>query len=588
MNVVRDKNALEKESILSLKLSQGKNIKASPKPPLSESESKLSPDELNAIYYAAKRADTMGDKKLAVKHLTTLRVHSPLDFRVVRRLSRIAVDSGRIAQGRQVLEESLLTQEGGENAWLWQGLGNLEQRVGDINKARLCYRKALELDNSLANVYHSWSRLESSQNNIRRAALILKRGVQAVPDNHRLHHAFGDLHLTVGDYDAAEISLRKGLKIAPTYQKSFMLSSLGVLEFSRGNVELARAYFTDSIKRNKRHAQAWLSLALLEEKDGKNDVARATYERAAKNFAFFDDKKNADGRNAQPLGSKWVHVFQSWARFEQVAMKDIDAATAVYSQSTLIFPNDWKLWLNWGKLESTANRELKARAILERAIKVCQGRSGDPYRAAAELEMDMQQYERARALYGLGSEAVRKQLEKNKNSKINSKTFQIKDVIGIDSAADDESVNIDVNGLAPLLHGWAHTEWQLNNIKRARKLFALALSNVSNPAFEAEIYISLSQFEKKNNVHLAHHYCCRSIVKGGGITAWKLWGGIGEQLGNDVLADECYAVADRLYCERLYSDGERIGGSDNKYAIKRDGDRDEIDKSLATRWSIPF
>ena len=487
-----------------------------PSPPLSTTI------EYNALYAKAKALDVDGDKKSTLAALRQLHQINPNDFRVVRRMSRLYVASHNTPLGKQVLETALKTPLGGRNAYLWLGLASIEQSLGDLQKARLCYRKAISLDPALPNVYHAWSRLESSEGNLQRAAVILRRGLKtaASPNsttpNHRLYHALGDLLGKLGRYDEASRMLSSGFSHAPEFQKCFLHSSMGMNNYMKGDVAAARESFEKAIRSNHKHSQAWLSLARLEELEGNVEEARAVYKRANKAYRSSSRNSNNNSNNNNNnnnnkhannnfSGNKWVQVFQSWARFEQLTMEDGEAAVAIYSIATLLFPTDTRLLINWGKLEADNKRELKAREILAEAVKKGRGREkGLAYRVGAELEMDLQQYERARALYALGVDSLRKMTNTDTSAKDSipmTFKFKIKDGLDTDPDTDASTVPVTKNlALAQLLHGWALCEFSLGNVPRAKKLFALALKNVkgslADRKFEAAIFLSMAIFEK--------------------------------------------------------------------------------------------
>ena len=64
---------------------------------------------------------------------------------------------------------------GGDNAHLWQAWATLEERAGDVAKARQFYDAALAADKTHAAAWHGWATLEKKQGNFQRARICSSR-----------------------------------------------------------------------------------------------------------------------------------------------------------------------------------------------------------------------------------------------------------------------------------------------------------------------------------------------------------------------------------------------------------------------------
>mmetsp|Transcript_25728 Transcript_25728/g.37999 ORF Transcript_25728/g.37999 Transcript_25728/m.37999 type:complete len:960 (+) Transcript_25728:204-3083(+) len=499
--------------------------------------------QIQQMYTKAKYADQNNQKHQAKQILTELHSATPHDGRIIRRLARLETEKGNSNSARKHLQRGIRSNP--NSGHLWHGLAMLELNLGirNIDAARECFKKAILVDKTLPNPYHAWGRLEQSEGNIRAAAGLFRRGLSVAPTNHRLWHALGGLYREAGMKNEAQAAFTKGMALGPNWSHGFFCTSLAYVAYDMGDLNLARARLKEGISGNGgRHAQGWLALAQLEEAEGSVLEARKIYREAlqvyentirkAPKSLMSSPSYDDEGPFAKPKklsmipkqsGDKWISVYQGWARMEE-SRKNYGLANMVYSRANQMFPNDWRICLNWAKLQAKRGKRNRSRILFEQACKTVGTSNANPYRAYAESEMMQTNYQTARNIFFCGAEAVTR-------------------------SSDGQE-----RGLAQLMHSWALCEWHLGKMKRAANLFdhALRLTECNNSkGCEGErewILYSLARFENSRGRYaIAQHCICLAMKEDNTIVEfWKLWADIASNMDNDTLAGRCMEEGNKL------------------------------------------
>ncbi len=349
------------------------------------------------LYAAAKQADQLGERMVAMDLLQTLIMVTPSDARVIRRLARMYTEQGDIDKAKETLRTGLERQN--DNPWLWHGLGQLERKHGVYQLAKEYFEKAIQCDATFAQAYHAMGTMEHSLGNVANAMRIIKKGIEYCPTNHRLWHASGCVYRAAQMLEDADRSYRRALKHGPTTSHCFVYSALAAVAYEQGDIDRARNWLLKSVEINDgRHAQGWVALAQLEESENNIKKAQlictsaiAQYERGllATQQRYLRKSGNeqislveADPRKTfseleltnQLLrnvpkyrsGDKFVHVYRNWARLEEKYGQS-QAVDRVYERACIAFPHDYKLLLTWAQYHSKLSNHERARDIFQRA-----------------------------------------------------------------------------------------------------------------------------------------------------------------------------------------------------------------------------
>ena len=380
-------------------------------------------EKVKELYMASKKADQIGESEVAIDLLQTLLDVTPNDARVYRRLARMYSDRNDVNLARDTLKRGL--DKSPENPWLWHGLGQLELTHGNQNLARKHFERAIESDPTFPQSYHALGTLEHTSGNIARAMKILKQGIEYSPTNHRLHHALGDLYRGAKLLGDAERSYRRALRHSPEVSRNFAYSALGAIAYEQGSMVEARTWLKNALTINDgRHAQGWLALAQMEEAEGNFENARkvcnlaiSRYERGLierfqryskrgprypsrsdrsppSSSMPFPSKPSAKAESQSATapndyrqaietkerllrlipryrsGDKFLKVYRNWARLEE-QHGSFESVDEVYRRALLVFPNEYKLALDWAEYYATMFNQGRARALyLEACNKV--------------------------------------------------------------------------------------------------------------------------------------------------------------------------------------------------------------------------
>lgn len=510
------------------------------------------------IYVASKYADKAGDRETSIQLLQTLLTVTPNDGRVYRRLSRMYNEQGEKLKARSVLQMGLQKQP--ENPWLWHGMAQLLNNDGSedsTTRIRKSYQKAIQLDPTFAHSYHALGTFEHTQGNIAQAMRILKQGVKYCPSNHRLHHALGDIYRGARLFEDAERAYHRALEHGSPINFSFAYSALAAVAFERDEMNAARKWLRRSVQLNNgRHAQGWVSLAQLEEAQGNMEDVRSTCAEAITQYEAwliesgkryrhkyhtkskfmspgsrrsFEAGEGAVGDFASLMqqtvpryrsGDRFLKVYRNWARFEQKhgTPENVDA---VFSRAFAAFPLAIDLILDWAKYHASCYNHDRARSLYMEACLVENRNQIKSYRAFAEFEMSLLNYEDAHKILLEAAEII---------------------------ARSEDGGLSDWRGLAKLYLTWAICEWHNDNLPRAEVLFDHALRQTKEgqdgAGLRSFILYSMARFEFSRGRHILAQHCIGVCMKEnamplGKSMVWKLWAEVASAMKNTKLQEEC-------------------------------------------------
>ncbi len=132
---------------------------------------------------------------------------------------------------------------------------------GDLNQAREKLTSALAQDDTNALAHVSFARLQQAIGDVERARFHFERAIELQPDEAEHHNAYGAFLCASGDPEAAQ----REFAIAasdPFYETpEFALDNAGLCMLDIGDLERAETYLRAALRRNPRFASAWLHMA---------------------------------------------------------------------------------------------------------------------------------------------------------------------------------------------------------------------------------------------------------------------------------------------------------------------------------------
>jgi tetratricopeptide (TPR) repeat protein len=277
-----------------------------------------------------------------------------------------------------------------------------------------------------------------------------------------------------------------------------------------------------------------LGLAQLEESQHNIDQARKIYGEA---LSIYELRRGVTKvgklkKHLKPpkLGDKWIHVYFSYARFEE-KYGSYEDVNDVYSRAASLFPMNSEVLVRWATFQRQLGRLDRAAALFELACKRAGSRDPKPYRLYAEFQMSTGDFRRARSILFLGAQSLS---EFPNSPKQNEE-------------------------LARLFHTWAIVEWHLDKLDRAESLFDHSLRLIDSGCNGAEnrslVLYSIARFlfYARKDYILSQHCIClalsESLTPGGSPGIWSLWAKVAEATSNMDLKKKCLLQMETLVAQ---------------------------------------
>jgi len=349
------------------------------------------------------------------------------------RLARECLQAG-IANSLSMLDAT--TPDRGNNPFLLQALGCLEERMGSLSEAESLYIAAVKSRPSHAAAWVSLAQLRTRKlgQGVNAGRVCYQTAVRELkaagqePSAH-VYTAWANLEYRKGgDTRWARRLFKRALEVDP--KSSAALLMLGVMETDCENWDRAQMCFDIVLKFDQRNSRVLQAYAIMETKrpDGDSRKAIELFERALK-------------QNPRDAG-----VLQPYALYV-AKLGDIDAARDLLRRATEVNKRHAAAWQAWGVLETRQGSAEDARKIFQEGIWACaqmvSGQSGG-YRCArlwqawGVLEARECDYTAARRCFSRALDADRRNI--------------------------------------PAITAWAQMEEELGNVRDARAIFERALS----------------------------------------------------------------------------------------------------------------
>ncbi|KVH90174.1 RNA-processing protein, HAT helix [Cynara cardunculus var. scolymus] len=306
----------------------------------------------------------------------------PEDGRSYVALGKILGKQSKANEARAVYEKGCQATQG-ENAYIWQCWAVLENRMGNIRRARQLFDAATVADKKHIAAWHGWAILELKVGNVKKARhglslrysrkiialpdsflsftqitksatrmcdasflLLNQKAVQASPKNRFAWHVWGVFEANVGNLDQGRKLLKIGHALNP--RDPVLLQSLGLLEYKHYSAaNLARALFRRAAELDPRHQPVWIAWGWMEWKEGNIKTARELYQRAL--------SINSTSESA-------ARCLQAWGVLEQ-RIGNLSAARRLFRSSLNINSQSYVTWMTWASLEEDQGNSIRAEEI---------------------------------------------------------------------------------------------------------------------------------------------------------------------------------------------------------------------------------
>ncbi|XP_048235123.1 protein high chlorophyll fluorescent 107 isoform X2 [Ricinus communis] len=334
------------------------------------------------------------------------------DGRAYVALGKILTKQSKTAEARAVYEKGCQATQG-ENAYIWQCWAVLENKMGNIRRARELFDAATVADKRHIAAWHGWAVLELKQGNIKKARQLLAKGIKFCGGNEYIYQTLALLEAKANRYEQARYLFRQATKCNPKscaswlawaqvevqqennltarelFQKAVQASPKnrfawhvwGVFEANIGNIEMARKLLKIGHTLNPRDPVLLQSLALLEYKHSTANLARVLFRRASE----LDPKhqpvwiawgwmewKEGNISAARELYQRALSIdsssesaakcLQAWGVLEQ-RVGNLSLARRLFRSSLNINSQSYITWMTWAQFEEDQGNSVRAEEI---------------------------------------------------------------------------------------------------------------------------------------------------------------------------------------------------------------------------------
>ncbi|KAK2998006.1 hypothetical protein RJ639_025566 [Escallonia herrerae] len=299
----------------------------------------------------------------------------PEDGRPYVALGKILSKQSKAKEARAVYEKGCQATQG-ENPYIWQCWAVLENKVGNIRRARELFDAATVADKKHIAAWHGWAVLELKVGNIKKARNLLGKGLKYSGGNEYVYQTLAMLEAKANRYEQARYLFRQATKcnskscaswlawaqlearqennraarrlfenaVQASPKNRFAWHVWGVFEANLGNVDQGRKLLKIGHRLNPRDPVLLQSLALLEFKYSTANLARVLFRRASE----------LDPRH-QPV---WI----AWGVLEQ-RVGNLSAARRLFRSSLNVNSQSYVTWMTWASLEEDQGNSVRAEEI---------------------------------------------------------------------------------------------------------------------------------------------------------------------------------------------------------------------------------
>ncbi|KAI4303140.1 hypothetical protein MLD38_038809 [Melastoma candidum] len=367
---------------------------------------------LDLALYKAKVLGRKFEFAEAQKILEKCIYYWPEDGRAYVTLGKMLSKQKKMAEARGVYEKGCQATQG-ENPYIWQCWAVLENRLGNVRKARELFDAAIVADKKHVAAWHGWAVLELKQGNVKKARQLLAKGLKFCGANEYIYQtlallevksnrpeqarylfnqatrcnpkscaswlAWAQLEVQQDNNEAARLLFEKAVQASP--KNRFAWHVWGVFEAKMGNIEKSRKLLLIGHKLNPRDPVLLQSLALLEYRNSATNLARSLFKRAAEIDPRHQpvwiawgwvEWKEGNVSTARTLYQKALSIdstsesaarcLQAWGVLEQ-RLGNLSAARRLFRSSLDINSQSYVTWMTWASLEEQQGNSIRAEEI---------------------------------------------------------------------------------------------------------------------------------------------------------------------------------------------------------------------------------
>ncbi|PPS00591.1 hypothetical protein GOBAR_AA20073 [Gossypium barbadense] len=195
----------------------------------------------------------------------------PEDGRSYVTLGKILSKQAKRTEARAVYETGCQATQG-ENPYIWQCWAVLENKMGNIRRARELFDAATVADKRHIAAWHGWAVLELKQGNVKKARHLLAKGIKFCGGNEYVYQTLALLEAKANRYEQARYLFRQATKCNPKSCASWL--AWAQLEVQQENNCAARLLFEKAVQASPKNRFAWHVWGVFEANIGNVDMGR--------------------------------------------------------------------------------------------------------------------------------------------------------------------------------------------------------------------------------------------------------------------------------------------------------------------------
>ncbi|KAK4855261.1 hypothetical protein QYF36_005504 [Acer negundo] len=272
----------------------------------------------------------------------------PEDGRAYVALGKILSKQSRTVEARAVYAKGCQATQG-ENPYIWQCWAVLENKIGNIGKARELFDAATVADKKHIAAWHGWAVLELKQGNIKKARHLLAKGLKFGGGNEYVYQTLALLEARATRYEQARNLFRQATKCNPKSCASWL--SWAQMEMQQENNFAARKLFEKAVQASPKNRFAWHVWGVFEANIDNIDKARKLL------------------KIGHALNPRDPVLLQSLGLLEY-KYSTANVARSLFRKASVIDPRHQPVWIAWGWMEWKEGNISTAREYYQQALAI--------------------------------------------------------------------------------------------------------------------------------------------------------------------------------------------------------------------------
>ncbi|KAH6814917.1 high chlorophyll fluorescent 107 [Perilla frutescens var. frutescens] len=272
----------------------------------------------------------------------------PEDGRSYVALGKALSKQSKMNEARAVYEKGCQATLG-ENSYIWQCWAVLENRMGNIRRARELFDAATVADKNHIAAWHGWAVLEMKEGNIKKARYLLGKGLKFCGGNEYIYQTLALLEVRSKRYEQARYLFKQATKCNPRSCASWL--AWAQLEAQQENIRAARSLFEKAVQSSPKNRFAWHVWGVFEANLGNVDLAR---------------KLLMVGHAMNPRDPV---LLQSLALLEY-RYSTANLARVLFKRASELDPRHQPVWIAWGWMEWKEGNLSTARELYQKALSI--------------------------------------------------------------------------------------------------------------------------------------------------------------------------------------------------------------------------